>query len=139
MAPKAGAECILDTSVWVAVFNDEPAAASLPSAQGEARAATTPVVLAELAALGSLGRLRGNSLVDAVEQRARLEPLSREDAIEGARTYARLRKAGRTKIGLADALIHATARRIGASLVTLDSDLRGEPGVVVLPQKRPIR
>jgi predicted nucleic acid-binding protein len=129
-------DCVLDTSAWVALFNDEPAAAALPAAQGEGRTVTTPIVLAEVAALEALGRLRGASLVDDVERRARLEPLTREDAIEGARTYARLRKAGRTKVGLADALIYATARRVGATLITLDTDLEGEPDVTVLPQKR---
>lgn len=129
-------ECVLDTSVWVAVLNDEPAAAALPAAQGRARTVTTPIVLAELAALEGLSRLRGPSVIEDVEKRARLEPLTREDAIEGARTYARLRKDGRTKVGLADALIHATAQRVGATLITLDADLKGESDVIVLPGRR---
>jgi predicted nucleic acid-binding protein len=139
MAASHKADCVLDTSAWVALFNDEPAAAALPAAQGEGRTVTTPIVLAELAALEALGRLRAASLVADVEKNARFEPLTREDAIDGARTYARLRKAGRSKIGLADALIYATARRVGATLITLDTDLSGEAGVTVLGQSRKAR
>lgn len=130
------ADHVLDTSAWVALFNDEPAAAALPAALGEGRIVTTPIVLAEIAALEAIERLRGATLIGDVEEHARLEPLTREDAIEGARTYARLRKAGRSKIGLADTLIYATARRIGATLITLDTDLCREPGVTILTQTR---
>jgi predicted nucleic acid-binding protein len=126
------AEAVLDTSVWKAVLDDEPAAAGLAAAQGEATAVVTPIVLAELTGLLKRGRLRRGSVVERVEEVARYEALTREDALEGGRIYARLRNAGNTKVGLGDCLIYATARRIGATLVTVDGDLRGEPGVVVL-------
>lgn len=55
--------------------------------------------------------------------------LTRDDAPESAAAWVRLRKAGRAKVSLADRLILATARRVGATLVTSDTDLRREAGV----------
>lgn len=129
-ASQRRVEAVLDTSVWMAIFNDEPAASRLGAVM-EMRLVTTPVVLAELTAHARMGRVRGSQPAEDVERKARLEPLTRDDAIGGAEVYARLRKRGRSKVSLADALIYATAQRAGALLVTLDSDLAGEPGVLV--------
>lgn len=127
-------ETILDSSMWIAIFNDERIIGDYAEAQQ--RLVTTPVVLAEVAAKWRLGKVRGSDPVADVEARSRLEPLTRDDALEAAETYVRLRSGKRRKVSLSDALIHATARRIGADLITFDANLRGEPGVVVLG-KRP--
>lgn len=125
-------EVVLDTSVWKAVLDDEPAADRLAAAQGDATAVLTPIVLAELAGLLKRGRLKRGALLDRVETAARYEPLTREDAIDGGKLYGRLRNAGHAKVGLGDCLIYATARRLGATLLTTEGDLRAEPGVLVL-------
>lgn len=129
---ELGAEAVLDTSVWIATFNGEPEADQLPKEQGDRRAVTTPIVLAELAARHALGKVRRGDPVADVEKASRYQELSRDDAIAAARTYAALRSKGKTKVSLADALIYATARRIAAVLITRDPDLEGQPGVVVL-------
>ncbi len=132
--PSESGEAVLDTSIWVAVLEDEPAASHLPRIQQQRRAVTNPIVLAELAALQHLGRVENDNAVTDVEQHVRYEPLTREDALEGAQTYARLRSEGHDKVSLADTLIYATARRIQAPLLTLDHDLQDEPGVQTIPQ-----
>ena len=119
-----------DTSAWIALLTDEHAAARVGELVGDLRAVTTPIVLAELAAHHAMGRLRGADPIPEIEGRARVEAVTRDDALSAAATYARMRKDPRSRLGLADALIYATARRVGAVLVTLDSDLKGEPGVV---------
>lgn len=131
----APSEVVLDTSAWLALFNDEPGAADL-EAYADARLVTTPIVLAEVGAHARLGRVRRADPVDDIERKSRLEQLTRDDAVLASETYARLRLAGRGKLSLADTLIHATALRIGAQLVTLDADLRGEPGVTALASPR---
>lgn len=131
-APGPGTEAVFDTSVWIALFNDETRVAHLAAAAGVRRAVTTPIVLAELVANSKRGRIKhANPLAD-VETHARYEPLTREDVLAGGEQLARLRGKGRNRVGLGDCLIHATARRIGAALVTADSDLEGEPGVIFL-------
>ena len=60
--------------------------------------------------------------------------ISEQQLLEWANVsdYMRIPGMGRAKVGLGDCLIYATAQRIGALLITADSDLRGEPGVLLL-------
>jgi predicted nucleic acid-binding protein len=130
--PQAAAEAVLDTSIWMAIFNDEPKAVHLRDAVGTRRVVTTPIVLAELVANAKRGRVRHAEALEAVESRARYEGLTRDDALAAGEQLARLRVKGRDRVGLGDCLIYASARRIGAVLVTADADLEGEPGVVLI-------
>lgn len=123
---------LLDTSVWVAVLEGEPSADSLGDAQGSLETVTTPVVLAELASLHRRGRTGGESPVDVVLSASRVEEFFVEDALEGGALHGRLRDEGHRTVGLGDCLIYATARRVGALLITLDQDLAREPHVKVL-------
>lgn len=123
---------LLDTSVWVALLNGEPSAKAAIEAHAAAPLLVHPLVLAELHSAILRGRARSGVLAE-VEAVAQFEPLTREDAIEGSAIWARLRKAGRDKVSLADCLILASARRAGARLLTRDSDLRREPGVTLVP------
>lgn len=129
-APSPSAEAVWGTSVWIAVFNDEAKASAIPAAIGPRRAVCTPIVLAELVSRATRGRVRRGSPLRDVEPHARYEPLTREDALAGGEWLARLRAKGRHRVGLGGCLIHATARRIGAVVLTADSDLDGEPGVI---------
>lgn len=126
------AEALLDTSAWVATLAGEAAASAVAAATDGLRLVTTPLVLAELGALHALGRLIGSDPIVAIEERARIEPLTRDDAAFAANVYARVRSKRASKLGLADALIYAAAQRIGAAYVTLDAALAAEPGVVVV-------
>lgn len=108
----------------------EPAARVSTSIRN-VRPGTTPIVTAEVLAHKRPGRAATNDPLAQMESGAPFEPLARGDAIAGVEEYARLRSAGHPNVSLADALIHATARRIGAVLLTLDGNLKDEPGVVV--------
>ncbi len=121
-------EAVLDTSVWVALFHDDPRTDALPVALGARTAVVNPVILAEIASLAERGRLTGDP-ISAVRAEARLEALTVDDAVEGGRLHGRLRRDGHPKVSLADGLILATARRLGAHVLTLDSDLESEPDV----------
>lgn len=131
MAPD-GPAVLLDTSVWIRVLNGDPRTKDILDAHAEADLFTHPLVIAELSAASLRGRTKRSSVVEEVEAISVLQELTREDAIEGATTWVRLRKAGRDKVSLADCLILATARRVGATLVTSDTDLRREKGVVLV-------
>lgn len=133
-ADPAYSGALLDTSVWVAIFDGEASADALPEAQGELETLTTPIVLAEIASLHRRGRVGREPPVEAIRSVARVEEMLVEDAVEGGALHGRLRAEGHAKVGLGDCLIYATARRVGALLITLDLDLAGEPHVRVLQQ-----
>ena len=127
---------MLDTSVWVAVFLDELDPEELRETQGALPTFSSPIVLAELESLSWRERVAPGAPVDAVVESAVVEDLAIEDAMEGGRLHGKLRAEGHPKVGLGDCLIYATAQRLDALLITLDADLAGQRGVVVLGQKR---
>lgn len=124
-------EALLDTSVWVALFQGDDRVEALRSKQADRHAVVSVLVLAELRSLASQGRLRVDVAED-VHSVARVEPLLLQDALAGGELHGRLRAKGLEKVSLADALILATARRLGMRLLTLDKDLQGEPDVEIL-------
>lgn len=101
-------------------------------AHRDAQMLTHPLVLAEVAHACLRGRTTRPDAVRDVEDASEMVALTRDDAMAAAGAYVRLRAAGRAKLSLADCLIHASAQRVGATLVTKDSDLRKEPGVLVV-------
>lgn len=101
-------------------------------AHRDAMMLTHPLVLAEVAHACLRGRTKHPDAVRDLEDASEMVPLTRDDALAAARSYVRLRAAGRSKLSLADCIIHASAQRVGATLVTKDSDLRKEPGVLVV-------
>lgn len=132
MAREAAPPILLDTSVWIRILDgNEPARAALAE-HADADLFTHPLVLAELATAALRGRTKDRAAVAEVEAISILQDLTRDDALEGAATWVRLRKAGRDKVSLADCLILATARRVGARLLTSDTDLRREADVIVV-------
>lgn len=132
MAREAPAAILLDTSAWVRILNGDAASKAAIDEYAEADLLTHPLVLAELRAATLRGCTKTATVIEDVESVSILQSLTRDDALEGAAIWVRLRKAGREKVSLADCLILATARRLGAILVTSDSDLRKEAGVVVV-------
>lgn len=128
---------MLDTSVWVALFEDAAEIDGLDKAQGDLETVTSPIVVSELESLSSRGRLPlgGPKPSEVVIDRSRMEDLTAEDAIAAGRLHGRLRRQGHEKVGLGDCLVYATAQRVGALLVTLDADLAGQRGVVVLGRR----
>jgi predicted nucleic acid-binding protein len=127
---------MLDTSVWVGIFLGDLDPEELRRAQGDLTTLTSPIVLAELESLSWRERLAPGAPADVVGENAVLEDVTTQDAIEGGRLHGKLRAEGHPKVGLGDCLIYATARRVGALLITMDGDLAGQRGVVALGQKR---
>ncbi|HLE97567.1 MAG TPA: PIN domain-containing protein [Candidatus Thermoplasmatota archaeon] len=132
MASDGPSAVLLDTSVWIRILNGNAAARSALDTHAEADLFTHPLVIAELRAASLRRRTRRFGIVEEVESVSVLQDLTRDDALDGAATWVRLRKAGREKVSIADCLILATARRVGATLLTCDTDLRKEAGVTVV-------
>lgn len=126
-------EALLDTNAWVAILRDEPAAPGIRDAIRDDRVVASPVALAELASLEARAGQPAKA-VALVLGLARLEPLTPDDAQAGGALHGRLRKAGHAKVSLADALMYASARRVGARFVTMDGDLVKQPGVRFVPR-----
>lgn len=118
----------------MALAKDEPRAALLLGAQADRVAVVSSLAWAEVASLAQRGRVRMDK-ADAIAQAARTEPVLHEDCVVGGRLHGRLRRDGHRKVGLADCIIYASARRLGIGLLTLDSDLEGLPGVEALGKK----
>lgn len=69
--------------------------------------------------------------LDFVEARTTVTPLDRAIAEEAGRLVAELRESA-PDVPLADAIVYATARRLGADVLTGDPHFRGRRGVVYL-------
>ncbi len=128
-------ECILDTGAWRAVMEDRPIAKDLERVRADLKVVITPVILAELTALGREGFSADDTPVSVIEDVARLEPFTREDALAGGKVFGAL-SGSREDLGLGDCLGYATAQRIGALFITVAPGLGGQPGAVVLQVKR---
>ncbi len=89
------------------------------------------MVLAEIQSLAARGRIRGEPAAD-IQAVARVEPVLTADALLGGRLHGQMRSRGKPKASLADALILATARRVGTRVLTLDKDLSDEGDVELL-------
>lgn len=127
-------EVLVDTSALVALANDEEVTDRIFDAQGKRLAVVSSLAWGELASLAQQGRV-GMDKVEAIAERGRTETVGQEDCVIGGRLHGQMRKAGHGKVGLADCIIYATARRLGIDLLTLDSDLEGLPGVQVIHVK----
>ncbi len=128
-AESSVAEVVWDTSVWIALLRGDDVGRDAALAGGGARVVVTPVVAAEVLAMERRKRPRAEPKAARFLDRARREPVTFGDAATAADVYARIRRDPSSKASLVDCLVYSTARRIGAEYVTLDRDLRGEPGV----------
>lgn len=121
-------ESLLDTNAWTAILlGGEPS-------QQVLEAVGTDLVLVSTIALAELSSLEQRFLapkggVQQVQARARVLPLSPEAAIEAGRLHGKLRRAGNTKVSLADVLMYVSAQHAKATFITFDPDLKGRPGV----------
>lgn len=123
-------QVLVDTSVVAALLEDGELAQRVRAVIGDARLHTSILALAEAYSLEQRRRLQGfGAALDAAVQ---VEPLSVADAAAGGRLHGRLRAAGHPKVALVDCLMYATSRRLGMAFVTLDGDLRDQPGVAYI-------
>lgn len=139
MSAKAYSGAMLDTSVWIAVMEDAKVVDGLADVQRDLPTLTSPIVLAEIASLGARGRFSPQQAVDDVAERTRLEPLTPEDAVAAGLLHGKLRSQGHEKVGLGDCLIYATSQRVGALMITCDTDLAKQADVALLTARKPRR
>src|SRR5205823_4196966 len=111
-------------------------AADLARVQGDLPTVTSPLVLAELASIMARGRVKIDAPIEAVVSASTIEDLTPEDALSAGALHGSMRASGHNKVALGDCLIYATARRVDSLLVTCDTDLAKQPGVVVLGPRR---
>lgn len=126
---------LIDTSVLVALARKD---VRMPPGQVQRLVQREGVVCAlswgECASLVERG-LVDRSQVAALAGAVRTESVADADCEAGGRLHGHLRRQGHAKVGLADCIIYATARRLGIDLLTLDGDLQDLPGVEVLGKK----
>jgi len=124
-------EVVLDTSVWVALAKNEMRPEAVAEVQQARDAVVSAMSWAELASLAERGKL-DLSKVERLSSLTRTEPIKDGDCLAGGRLHGQLRHRGHPKVGIADCVIYATARRLGVDLITVDTDLHGLPGVHIL-------
>lgn len=120
---------VVDSSGWIAYFAEKPHATHFikPIQQLDELAVPTLCVLEVFKFLSR--NLSGQAALTAAAQMRRgvVVPLDGSLAIDAAACGLHLR------LPLADSIVYATARRLNATLWTLDADFQGLPGVKYFP------
>lgn len=125
-------DLVLDSFAWVEYFLGSRLGREVDRQLRRSRCATPTIVLAELAdkytreGIPDLARD-----LDFVEARTTVVPLDRGIAEGAGRLRAEMRKTA-ADAPLADAIVYATARRLGADVLTGDPHFRSLRGVVYL-------
>jgi len=121
----------VDTSIWVASLRDEERADHAWKRIANRPVHVSTVVLAELRSLEVQGRAPADAVAQVLAM-ARAHPVDEAIAASAGEVHGRLRKRGRSRASLADAISLQTARNLGGTYITFDQDLEGEPDVEVL-------
>ena len=123
---------LLDTSALVSTFTSKRAADRILKEVGDSQLYVSQIQLAELADWATRSGAPAAERVEAVEQMASVAPLTRDICLEAASIKSARRKKGHPGFGIIDGIILATARSLGQSLLTFDTDFAGEKDCVVL-------
>ena len=123
---------LLDTSALVSIFTSKKSADRILEEVGDTQLYVSQVQLAELADWATKSGAPATERVEAVEQMASVAPLTKEICLEAAELKLLRRKKGHARFGIIDGIILATARSLGQSLLTLDTDFAGEKDCLVL-------
>lgn len=120
---------LIDSWAWIEYWKGGRLAREAAAyIDGEEEAVVSTINLAEvhLWVARSYGDATADDKVATMEKRCHVVPVERDVALEAARIKKK------DKLGLADSLILATARHVGGSVVTGDSDMKGLRDVVLL-------
>jgi len=123
---------LLDTSVLVAVFTSKRMAKRVSKEVGDSQLYVSNVQLAEIADWATRSGVPAAERAEVVEQLASVAPLTKEICLEAAAIKSTRRKKGHSSFGIIDGIVLATARSLGQTLITFDSDFDGEDDCVVL-------
>lgn len=127
-----GTALVIDSFAWVEYFRGTRLGRQVDRFVASQRCATPTIVLAELAdkyAREGIPSLRLD--LDEVESRTVLVPLDRPIAEEAGRVKAEARRKT-PDFPLSDGIVSATAKSLGADVLTGDPHFRGMRGVVFL-------
>jgi predicted nucleic acid-binding protein len=122
----------LDTSALVAIFTSKKAANRIGREVGDSQLFVSYIQLAEIADWATRAGAPAAERVEAVEQMASVAPLTKEICLEAAVIKSAKRKNGFSNFGIVDGIVLATARSLGQTLLTFDSDFKGEEDCVIL-------
>ncbi|MBI4362973.1 MAG: PIN domain-containing protein [Euryarchaeota archaeon] len=120
----------LDTSVLVEHFQATPLGKRVDQVIARENCAASIVSVAELCAWCLTVGRDPTASVSYLHELVAIEPLEETACISAARLYREHREKA-PKFGLVDALILATARERGETLLSCDNDFRGLEGVEV--------
>ena len=123
---------LLDTSALVAIFTSKRAANRISKEVGDSQLYVSHIQLAELADWATRSGAPAAERVEAVEQMARVVPLTKEICLDAAAIKFMKRKKSRSSFGIIDGIVLATARSLGQSVLTFDVDFAGEDDCLVL-------
>jgi len=121
---------VVDSSAWLAYFADEPGAAEFAAAIEDTRLLVVPAVcLLEVFEVVARQRGDGDALqAVALMQQGEVVELDATLAFSAARIGLDQRRP------MADSIVYATARAIGGTVWTQDSDVDGLPDVRYVPK-----
>ncbi len=123
---------LLDTSTLISIFTSKKTAERILKEVGDSQLYVSQVQLAELADWATKFGAPATERIEAVEQMASVAPLTKEICLEAAEIKLSRRKKGHARFGIIDGIILATARSLGQSLLTFDTDFVGEEDCIVL-------
>jgi len=120
---------LIDSWAWIEYWKGGKLAGEAASyIDGDEESAVSAINLAEvhLAIAKSYDEAMAGEKVATMEKRCHVVPVDRDIAIEAAKIKKK------EKLGLADALILATARQVGGRVVTGDPDLKQFEDVIFI-------
>lgn len=123
---------VVDSSAWLAYFADTPNVAAFAAAIEDERRLVTPAICL-LEVFKVIARQRGES--DALQAVAMMQ----QGRVVNLDATLALRAASlglEHKLPLADSIVYATARELGATVWTQDPDLEGLRDVEYVPTPR---
>ena len=123
---------LLDTSALVAIFTSKKAADRIGKGVGDSQLYVAHIQLAEIADWATRSGAPAAERVEAIEQMASVAPLTKEICLEAVAVKFAKRKKGLSSFGIIDGIVLATARSLGQSLLTFDTDFAGEEDCKVL-------
>ena len=123
---------LLDTSALVAIFTSKKAADRIEREVKDTELYISHVQIAELADWATRSGVPAADRIDSVEQMVNVAPLTNEICLGAASIKSMRRSQGISSFGIVDGIILSTARSLGQSLLTFDTDFEGEPDCVVM-------
>lgn len=129
-----GFDLVIDSFAWVEYLRGSPTGKEVDRLLARHPCATPTIVIAELSDKYEREGIEGFTRdVDEIDSRSRIVPLDRSIAEEAGRVKAEARKR-LPDFPLADGIVYASAKALGADVLTGDPHFRGWKSVVFLSE-----